>query len=117
VRFDSDGARATFRLPLGRLFALSDATAIALRVDRDVIAMRARMIPTLAATGAALFFPIIIMALSDARDPNGPRIVAPVVATLFVALQIVGALRSRRDFGPHAEAAMEAIEKRIAALG
>lgn len=116
VRFDPDGRRATFRLPLRRMFAFSGAVAVHLDVDRDAIALRAAMLPTFAPTGAAFFLPLIVMALGDGENPEGATVVAPALLAIFLAVELVGALRSRREFAWHADAVMDALEQRIGAL-
>lgn len=117
VTLDPGGRRATFRLPLGAMFALSGAVAVRLDVDRDAVTLRAAVLPTLAATGAAFFLPLVAMALADTKNPDGARIVAPVLGVIFVAVQLVGAFRTRRDFRADVESVMDALEERIAALG
>ncbi len=116
VRFDPDGRRATFRLPLGRMFALSGACRVDVAVDRDAVTLRARLMPTLAPTGAAFFLPLLVVALLDG-SPEGATIVSPVMAGLFVLFQTVGALRCRADFRGTVDAVLDILEARITALG
>lgn len=117
VGFDADGRRATFRLPFGRMFAISGACAVTLAVDRDAVTLRAKLVPTLAPTGFAFFLPIIGLALADASKAEAPRMVALVMVTILVGMQLVGALRTRADFRHRVDAVMTAIEQRIGALG
>ena len=115
VRFDRSGTRAAFRLPLGRMLALSGACRVDLVAHRDVVELRAKVLPALAPTGLAFFLPLIILAVADTSHPEG-RIAALVLGVVGALVQLVGALRTRMDFSSHADSVMSAIEARLAAL-
>lgn len=114
VRLDADGRRATFRLRLGRMFALTGACRVALIPDRDGITLRASLLPTMAPTCLALFLPLLVMALLDG-SAEAP-VVIPVLLVIMLLCQGVGALRCRADFGSEVDEVLDALEARLAAL-
>jgi hypothetical protein len=114
VQLDADGRRATFRLPLGRMFALSGACRVALIPDRDGVTLRASLMPTMAPTCLALFLPLLVMALLDGSPET--RIVVPVFLVVLLLFQGVGALRCRADFRGDVDEVLDALEARLTAL-